>query len=300
MIHSQSYSVAEVVGYINWLYFFHAWHFPSNFGRIVLENPQIDTLTNWLSYIPDVEPQKATEAFRLWRDAQKTLKKWSEASLQTHFKVALYAAYSMGDNVWLPELEVAIPFLRQQHNKTKEPCLCWSDFVRPQTDAITSDTIGIFAATVDAEMEKWGSGDEYQRLLSQTLADRLAEATAEVGHQKVRKEIWGYAPHEEYTLAQLFASNYQGCRPAVGYPSLPDQSLIFILDSLLDFKDIGISLTENGAMIPHASTAGLMFAHPAAHYFDVGTIGEDQFHDYAKRRGLHPDNLRRFLCRFPV
>lgn len=295
MICVQSYCVNELAGYINWLYFFHAWHFPSHYGRIVLNmGPNTDS-SKWLLQFPAHEQQKAKEAFDLWKDALVMLKEWDEASLHTHFKVGLFAACSMDDNVWLPEEQVMIPFLRQQHNEDGKPCYCWADFVRPQTTTGENDTIGVFAATVDKEMEEWGEGDEYKHLLAQTLADRLAEATAELGHLNVRRRIWGYAPHEEFTAPQLFASQYQGCRPAVGYPSLPDQSLIFLLASLIDYNSMGISLTENGAMIPHASTTGLMFAHPAAHYFDVGTIGEDQLQDYAMRRGMPADELRRFL-----
>ena len=100
-------------------------------------------------------------------------------------------------------------------------------------------------------------------------------------HEYVRKEAWGYAKDENLGIADLLVEKYQGIRPAVGYPSLPDQSVNFLLDELLDMKQIGISLTENGAMYPHASVCGLMFSHPASEYFSVGKIGEDQLEDYA-------------------
>ena len=129
-------------------------------------------------------------------------------------------------------------------------------------------------------MEGLYEQDPYKHLLVQTLSDRLAEAATEKMHEYVRKEAWGYAKEENLGIADLLVEKYQGIRPAVGYPSLPDQSVNFLLDELLDMKQIGISLTENGAMYPHASVCGLMFSHPASEYFSVGKIGEDQLEDY--------------------
>ena len=125
--------------------------------------------------------------------------------------------------------------------------------------------------------------------------DRLAEATAEKMHETIRKEIWGYAPDEALSIHQLHNEEFQGIRPAVGYPSLPDQSVNFLLDKLLDMQQIGIQLTENGMMQPHASVSGLMFAHPASRYFSVGKIDEQQLKDYATRRGLPLDVMRKYL-----
>lgn len=121
-------------------------------------------------------------------------------------------------------------------------------------------------------MERLYGQDDYKRMLVQTLADRLAEATAEKLHEDVRRKEWGYAPDERLTVRELHNERYQGIRPAVGYPSLPDQSVNFLLDELLDMKQIGISLTENGMMTPHASVSGLMFAHPESRYFSIGKI----------------------------
>ena len=130
----------------------------------------------------------------------------------------------------------------------------------------------------------------------QLLADRLAEAAAERMHELVRKDYWGYAPEEDLTVVEMHQERFLGIRPAVGYPSLPDASLNFVIDSLLDFSQIGVRLTEHGAMKPHASVSGLMMAHPQAHYFSIGKIGEDQLRDYARRRGLPVEYLRRFLA----
>ena len=115
-------------------------------------------------------------------------------------------------------------------------------------------------------------------------------------HAHVRRVAWGYAPNERLAMDDLLAGRYQGIRPAVGYPSLPDQSINFILDSLLDMQRIGIRLTENGAMHPHSSVSGLMLAHPASRYFSVGRIGWDQLQDYARRRGLPIDMMRKYLA----
>ena len=143
--------------------------------------------------------------------------------------------------------------------------------MRPSSSGI-ADTIGAFAASIDADMEGLYEQDPYKHLLVQTLSDRLAEAATEKMHEYVRKEVWGYAKDENLSIEDLLVEKYQGIRPAVGYPSLPDQSVNFLLDELLDMKRIGISLTENGAMYPHASVCGLMFSHPASEYFSVGKI----------------------------
>ena len=129
------------------------------------------------------------------------------------------------------------------------------------------------------------------------LCDRLAEATTELMHLQVRRTYWGYASNEDLPIEDLLVGKYQGIRPAIGYPSLPDTSVNFLLDSLLHMARIGISLTETGMMRPHASVSGLMIAHPMARYFELGPIGEDQLRDYARRRGLPEKTVRRFLQR---
>ena len=191
---------------------------------------------------------------------------------------------------------LVFPLLRQQTPKRDgSPFLCLSDFIRPLSSGIP-DTIGAFASCIDADMEGLYEQDPYKHLLVQTLSDRLAEAATEKMHEYVRKEAWGYAKDESLSMPDLLVEKYQGIRPAVGYPSLPDQSINFLLDELLDMKQIGITLTENGAMYPHASVCGLMFAHPAAEYFSVGKIGEDQLEDYARRRGKSIEEICKFLA----
>ena len=145
-------------------------------------------------------------------------------------------------------------------------------------------------------MEQDFDHDPYEKMMMQLLADRLAEATAERLHKEVRQTYWGYAREEHLSMNELHIETFQGIRPAVGYPSLPDTSLNFLLDEVLDMQQIGIRLTESGAMKPHASVSGLMFAHPQARYFDVGKIDEIQLQDYARRRGLSVETMRGFLA----
>ena len=133
------------------------------------------------------------------------------------------------------------------------------------------------------------------KMMVQLLADRLAEAAAEKLHEAVRRTYWGYAPDEQLSMDDLHAERFTGIRPAIGYPSLPDTSVNFVLDEILDLKQIGIRLTESGAMKPHASVSGLMIALSEAHYFSVGRIGSDQLTDYAHRRGLPMEVVRKFL-----
>ena len=156
--------------------------------------------------------------------------------------------------------------------------------------------LGIFATSADMALETDFDADPYQKMMAQLLADRLAEAAAERMHEQVRKEYWGYAKDEQLTIPEMLVEKFQGIRPAVGYPSLPDTSLNFVLDELIDMKQIGIRLTESGAMKPHASVSGLMIAHPQARYFNLGKIGEDQLQDYARRRGLPVEVCRKFLA----
>jgi cobalamin-dependent methionine synthase I len=203
---------------------------------------------------------------------------------------ALCDAKGNGDNIIIEG--TTLPLLRQQHSTDGKYNLCLSDFVSPH-----GDRIGLFATSVESEFGKEYAGDEYKNLLAQTLADRLAEATATLLHKQVRTDntLWGYSPGEELTLEELLAERNQGIRPAVGYPSLPDLSLNFDLDGVIDFGEIGISLTENGMMSPQASVSGLLFAHPLAQHFAVGKIGDDQLADYASRRGQTLADIRRYL-----
>ncbi len=327
-----SFHLHEVAPYINWLYFFHAWGFPARLGSIAKVHGCEACRKNWLQAFSAEERPKAQEAMRLYDDAQRLLQALDN-TYHTHARIALLPAYSEQDNIFVyaptqdnstatndgskaytidgskvytndeskaATKRICIPLLRQQTPSHDGCCLCLSDFIKPKPHQNEEmhplyNTIGVFACATDREMEEQHADDEYLHLLHQTLADRLAEATAEKMHEYVRNTLWGYASHEHFSLEELFAEAYQGKRPAIGYPSLPDQSLNFVLDDILNFSSIGISLTENGAMIPHASTSGLMLAHPATQHFSIGQIGDDQMEEYAQRRHMKLEEIRKFL-----
>lgn len=287
------YRIHEVSEYINWVYFFHAWGFQPRYATIADIHGCDACRALWLARFPENERAKAAEAMQLFKEANRMLRKLDEDGHLTHALFRLMEANSEENDLWLEGTR--LPLLRQQTTREGEFYLCLADFVRPLSQGI-KDQVGIFATTMDTPMELIHSDDTYQQMLIQTLADRLAEATAERLHEQVRKKIWGYAPDENLTMKQLHNEEFQGIRPAVGYPSLPDQSINFLLDELLDMKRIGICLTKNGMMMPHASVSGLMFAHPASRYFSIGPIDEEQLQNYASRRGMTMKEIQRFLA----
>ena len=260
-----TYNISEIVPYINWAYFFYAW---SMNGKA-----------------KDAQLELRSEAEKLLVDM--------EGRYHTRAVFALCEANSEGDDIIINGTRV--PMLRQQKVIPGKPNLCLADFIRPASSGI-KDAIGLFATSVDAAFTSNNEEDPYQRMLSQTLADRLAEATAEKFHEDVRKKYWGYAADEQLTIKDLLAERYQGIRPAVGYPSIPDTSMNFLLYELLDMKGIGINLTESGMMVPHASVSGFMFAHPQSRYFDLGKIDDEQLEDYARRRNKPVEELRKYLA----
>ena len=286
------YRIHEVSEYINWMYFFHAWGFQPRYATIADIHGCDACRAMWLVRFPEEERAKAAEAMQLFKEANRMLHKLNEEGYRTHALFRLMEANSEENDLWLEGTR--FPCLRQQTKREGDFYFCLADFVRPRSQGI-KDKMGIFATSVDETMESLYPDDAYRRMLVQTLADRLAEATTEKLHEAVRKHHWGYAPDERLSMKQLHNEEFQGIRPAVGYPSLPDQSVNFILDELLDMKQIGIRLTENGMMMPHASVSGLMMAHPASRYFGVGKIDEEQLKDYASRRGMPIDEMRRFL-----
>lgn len=286
------FRIHEVSEYINWVYFFHAWGFQPRYATIADIHGCDACRAMWLVRFPENERAKASEAMQLFKEANRMLHKLDEEGYRTHALFRLMEANSEENDLWLEDTR--FPCLRQQTKREGDFYFCLADFIRPRSQNI-KDNIGIFATSADETMESLYPDDAYRRMLAHTLADRLAEATAEKLHEDVRKHHWGYAPDENLTMRQLHNEEFQGIRPAVGYPSLPDQSVNFILDELLDMKQIGIHLTENGMMQPHASVSGLMLAHPASRYFSVGKIDEEQLKDYASRRGMTVDEMRRFL-----
>lgn len=287
------YTIHEVSPYINWIYFFHAWGFQPKFAAIAGIHGCDSCRALWLASFPQEERAKAAEAMQLFKEANRMLDRLDE-TLTARCIYRLCRANADGDNLLIDD--TLLPLLRQQTpHADGSPFLCMSDFIRPLSSGV-ADTIGLFASSIGTAGEPYCENDPYRHLLVQTLADRLAEAATEKMHEYVRKVAWGYAPDESRSIPELLMERFQGIRPAVGYPSLPDQSVNFLLDGLLDMKQIGITLTENGAMHPHASVCGLMFAHPEARYFAIGKIGEDQLEDYARRRGMPMEKMRKFLA----
>ena len=300
MRHCLHYTISDTAPYINWLYFFHTWGFEPRYASIANIHGCDSCRATWLATFQAEQRAKATEAMRLFKDATRLLASLADEGRHTHAILGIFPCNADGDDIILFTDSTStsrLAFLRQQRPASPEaPCLCLADFVRPLADGTPRDRIGLFATAADQEIEQLHPDDTYHHLLAQTIADRLAEATAERLHLQVRKEIWAYAPDERLSIPDLHAERFQGIRPAVGYPSLPDQSINFDIDALLHFSDIGITLTETGAMRPHATVSGLMMSHPQARYFSVGHVGEDQLNDYARRRNLPPEYIRPFLA----
>lgn len=188
------------------------------------------------------------------------------------------------------------PMLRQQRYENKS--LSLADFIAREDEGM--DFIGIFAVTAGKGMERYAhalkeQGDEYRSLLAMTLSDRLAEAASEWMHMKVRREAWGYDPEENCGADGILRGEYKGIRPAVGYPSLPDQLLNRDLTELLAVETIGIEVTENGAMSPSSSVSGFYIANPKSRYFMIGDIGNDQLGYYASARGIDTERMAEIL-----
>lgn len=255
-------NLEDACRYINWIPFLAAWHISRN----------------------------SAEARRLLAEAQAELDAMTADGCAVNAEFGLWQAYSDGDDILIDGGRVTIPTLRQQRKSNSGEQLALSDYIAPKDSGIT-DYIGTFAVTVNEGLvkrinEAKGADDDYTMILRQTLSDRIVEAATELLHQQIRRKYWGYSTDEDDNPKNLLRQYYRGIRPAVGYPSLPDQSIIFDIDHLMPLAEIGISLTENGAMIPASSVCGLVFSHPDSHYFMVGTVGDDQRADYASRRNM--------------
>lgn len=316
MLEALGYKVEDLVPYIDWNYFFFAWGIPARFASAAGVHDCPACRAAWLGGFSSEERGAAAEAQKLMDEARCLLGGWRDRQCTAAF--ALLPAWSEGNDIWVWRDEcgsgvshnagaMRLPMLRQQMPGANGCCLSLADYISPVQPAASSDVrnlppenvIGLFAASfceADAAVEAEDE-EKYGQMLCQTLKDRLAEATAEKLHEDVRRIYWAYAPEERLVMPELFAAKYRGIRPAVGYPSLPDQSIIFLIDRLLPFSLVGVRLTENGMMHPHASVAGLMLSHPAAEYFSVGRIDRNQLEDYAARRGMTSRELRKYFFR---
>eukprot|EP00002_Diphylleia_rotans_P040066 TRINITY_DN941_c0_g1_i6.p1 TRINITY_DN941_c0_g1~~TRINITY_DN941_c0_g1_i6.p1 ORF type:complete len:1259 (-),score=325.91 TRINITY_DN941_c0_g1_i6:453-4229(-) len=289
------YPLDKLLPFIDWNPFFQVWQlrgkYPFRGYPKIFEDPTV-----------------GAEAKKLFEEAQKYLKEIiASKSLGASGILGLYPANSVGDDIEVYEDEkkekVIATFrgLRQQAEKeTDQPYLCLSDFVAPKSSGV-SDYIGLFAVSAGfnchelaAKYEK--DGDDYSSIMVKSLADRLAEAFAEVLHLEVRKDYWGYSPEECLSLEDLLKVNYQGIRPAPGYPSQPDHTEKLTMWNLLNIEKLtNIGLTEHLAMTPAASVSGLYFAHPESKYFAVGKITKEQVDEYAKRKDETVDNIEKWL-----
>ena len=278
------WDLADLRNYIDWTPFFRAWELHGNYPAILTD---------------EVVGESATSLFA---DANAMLDKIiNEKWLRAKGVAGLWPCARDGDDVIVycnkTEAHVRLPFLRQQIAKREGKAnMCLADFISRD-----GDWIGGFAVTTGHGIETHLAGfkaniDDYSDIMLKALADRLAEAFAERMHEHVRKELWGYAPDEQFTPEALNREEYRGIRPAPGYPACPDHSLKPTLFDLLDATHTtGITLTESFAMVPTAAVSGLYFGHPQSEYFGVARIGDDQVSDYAARRGLDLDRARQYL-----
>ncbi len=290
----KNYDLAEIAQYIDWGPFFQTWDLAGPFPAI-LDDAVV-----------------GEQARKVYADGQAMLQKIIDGRWVTANAVlGLYPANSVNDDdiaLYTDESrqQVAMTWhgLRQQTEKQQiegvmRPSRCLADFVAPRGEG--KDHVGLFAVTAGIGAEKRAAAfeaahDDYSAIMLKSLADRLAEALAECMHKKVRTDLWGYAPAESLSNEALIAEQYQGIRPAPGYPACPDHSAKKALFDLLQCEHIGMGLTESLAMTPAASVSGFYLAHPEAQYFSVGKVGEDQVQDLAHRSGVQVKDLQRLLA----
>jgi 5-methyltetrahydrofolate--homocysteine methyltransferase len=289
----KNFDLAEIAQYIDWGPFFQTWDLAGPYPAILQD---------------EVVGEQARKVFA---DGQAMLKKIIDGRwLSANGVIGLYPANTVNDDdieLYTDESrsQVALTWhgLRQQTEKqdvdgVMRPSRCLADFVAPK--GVAQDYVGVFAVTAGLGVEKkeqqfLDAHDDYSAILFKSLADRLAEAFAECLHQRVRTDLWGYAPDESLSNEALIKEQYQGIRPAPGYPACPDHSVKRAMFDLLACNDIGMGLTESLAMTPAASVSGFYLANPEAQYFNVGKIGEDQVNDLARRSGEAAIELKRWL-----
>ena len=285
------YPLRKLVDYIDWSPFFHTWELSGSYPKILDD---------------DVVGEHART---LLRDAKSMLATLVEEEwLTARAVIGFFPANASGDDILLytddtrKETLAVLHHLRQQAAKPPgQPNYCLADFVAPIESGVP-DYIGAFAVTaghgIEEHLDRFAARhDDYSAIMLKALADRLAEAFAELMHLRVRREFWGYAPDERFSNEQLIAEAYRGIRPAPGYPACPDHTEKATLFRLLEAeKNAGIRLTDSFAMYPASSVSGWYFAHPAARYFNIGKIGRDQVEDYAERKGMMVRETERWLA----
>jgi 5-methyltetrahydrofolate--homocysteine methyltransferase len=287
--------LAEIAEVIDWGPFFQTWDLAGPYPAILTD---------------DIVGESAR---RVLSDGKRMLRRVIEGRwLTANGIVGLYPAATVGDDdieiyadesrrdVLLTWRGLRMQSVRPVVDGVRRPNRCLADFIAPKGSG-RDDYIGLFAVTAGIGVEKKerqfeADLDDYSAIMLKALADRLAEAFAESLHRRVRTDLWGYAADEALSVAELVAERYRGIRPAPGYPACPDHGVKRELFKALGCADIGMSLTENLAMLPAASVSGFYFSHPESTYFSVGKIGEDQVEDQARRRGADVAQLQRLLA----
>lgn len=291
--------VSDIIPYIDWKFFFHSWNLSARYATVEGIDNCPSCRVAWIESFDKEEWEKASEAYNLYQDAQKLLAELVFNNTgYIRAVLGIYSAYS--DNECLYINDICFPMLRQQKKNDKDLYLSLCDFVAPliydRKDYVGGFTVtaGVGANELMEIYER--SGDEYRVLLLKSVLDRLAEAATEWLHHKIRTEYWGFASDENLSVKDMFAVRYRSIRPAVGYPSIPDQTINFLLNhDLLHSEEIGVELTENGVMLPNASVSGIIISHPQAKYFNIGRILNDQFDLYTQHRGIDKEIMRKFL-----
>ena len=289
-----NYDLKEIAEYIDWTPFFHSWEMKGSYPKIFND------------------PERGTEAKKLFDDAQHLLKQIiNEKWLQANAVIGIYPANTVNDDDTevYDEIGNKLATFHSIRQQTKKPAgqynVALADFVKPKNGQVgafePTDYIAPFALTtgigIDEHVKRFEADhDDYKAIMLKALADRLAEAFAELMHKKVRKEFWGYAKDETLKNEELIKEEYAGIRPAPGYPAQPDHTEKLTIWKLLDVeKNTGIVLTESLAMVPTAAVSGLYFSHPQSHYFGVGKINKEQVEDYAKRKNQPFETIERWL-----
>jgi 5-methyltetrahydrofolate--homocysteine methyltransferase len=287
----EDYSLKDLLGYIDWMPFFNAWELTGQFPAVLTDAVVGEAASN------------------LYADARRMLEQLiAERWLTARAIVGLFPASAVGDDIEIyadearGQVLTKLAFLRQQKGKAPgQPHECLADYIAPRASGI-SDYVGAFAVTagvgIEPHLERFERAhDDYSSIMLKALADRLAEAAAEHFHERVRRELWGYAASETLTNEQLIGEEYRGIRPAPGYPACPDHTEKAKLWELLDVeRRTGIRLTESYAMYPTAAVSGWYIGHPEARYFALGKIDRDQVEDYAQRKGLPVTEVERWLA----
>jgi 5-methyltetrahydrofolate--homocysteine methyltransferase len=283
-----SYDLSEIAKYIDWTPFFHSWEMKGSYPKILTDK------------------ERGTEASKLFADAQKMLKQIiAEKWLGANAIIGIWPANTVNDD----DMEVydekgnTIAVFHAIRQQTKKPQgqhnIALSDFIKPK--GAETDYIGAFALTagigIDEHVARFEKDhDDYSSIMLKAIADRLAEAFAELLHKKVRKEIWGYAKNEQLSNDDLIKEEYAGIRPAPGYPAQPDHTEKLTIWKLMDVeKQTGIILTESLAMVPTAAVSGLYFASKHSQYFGLGKITKEQVEDYANRKNMPLKDIERWL-----